>query len=80
MELSALIGGCFADVVRDRLRGRAVQTLIDLGRHLQNFDSKDNSVLQKELLRKSLMDHLRLTQQVQRTKQQQQQQPCIQEA
>ncbi|XP_056621764.1 calcyphosin-2 isoform X1 [Triplophysa dalaica] len=51
------------DVVRDRLRGRAVQTLIHLGRHLHNLDSKADSVQQKELLRKSLMDPLCLAQQ-----------------
>ncbi|KAA0715185.1 Calcyphosin-2 Calcyphosine-2 [Triplophysa tibetana] len=51
------------DVVLDRLRGRAVQTLIHLGRHLQNLDSKADGVRQKELLRKSLMGLLCLTQQ-----------------
>ncbi|XP_065139685.1 calcyphosin-2 isoform X1 [Paramisgurnus dabryanus] len=51
------------DVVRDKLRGRAVQTLINLGRHLQNLDLKGDRVPQKDLLRKSLMDHLCLTQQ-----------------
>ncbi|XP_051952786.1 calcyphosin-2 isoform X1 [Xyrauchen texanus] len=49
--------------VRDRLRGCAVQTLMNLGRHLQNSDLKAHSVQRKELLRKSLMDHLCLTQQ-----------------
>ncbi|XP_050990843.1 calcyphosin-2 isoform X1 [Labeo rohita] len=49
--------------VRDRLRGRAVQTLISLGRDLQNFDLKADSIQQKELLRRSLMDQQCLTQQ-----------------
>ncbi|KAK7151812.1 hypothetical protein R3I94_008228 [Phoxinus phoxinus] len=49
--------------VRDRLRGRAIQTLINLGRDLQNLDIKIDSVQQKVLLRQSLMEQLCLTQQ-----------------
>lgn len=63
-----LIGEFFAGAVRDRLRGRAVQTLISLGRDLQNFDLKADSIQQKELLRRSLMDQQCLTQQVKRNK------------
>ncbi|ROL23549.1 Calcyphosin-2 [Anabarilius grahami] len=49
--------------VRDRLRGRAIQTLINLGRDLQNLDIKIDSVQQKVLLRQSLIEQLCLTEQ-----------------
>ncbi|XP_056334518.1 calcyphosin-2 [Danio aesculapii] len=48
--------------VRDRLRGRAIQTLISLGRDMQKmFDLKADDVQQKELLRQSLMGQLCIT-------------------
>ncbi|XP_073786373.1 calcyphosin-2 isoform X3 [Danio rerio] len=48
--------------VRDRLRGRAIQTLISLGRDMQKmFDLKADGVQQKELLRRSLMEQLCIT-------------------
>ncbi|XP_016308443.1 calcyphosin-2-like [Sinocyclocheilus anshuiensis] len=46
--------------VHDRLRGRAVRTLINL-RDLQNLDLKADSIQQKELLRRPLMEQLCLT-------------------
>ncbi|XP_073706500.1 calcyphosin-2 [Garra rufa] len=49
--------------VRDRLKGHAVRTLVSLGKYLQNLDLKADSVQQKELLRRSLMEQLCLTQQ-----------------
>ncbi|XP_067246082.1 calcyphosin-2 [Chanodichthys erythropterus] len=48
---------------RDRLRGRAIQTLINLGRDLKNLDMKIDSVRQKVLLRQSLIEQLCLTEQ-----------------
>lgn len=59
----------FAGAVRDRLRGRAIQTLINLGRDLQNLDIKIDSVQQKMLLRQSLIEQLCLTEQVKKNKQ-----------
>lgn len=56
----------FAGAVRDRLRGHAIQTLINLVRDLQNLDIKIDSVQQKVLLRQFLMEQLCLTQQVKR--------------
>ncbi|XP_052437491.1 calcyphosin-2 isoform X2 [Carassius gibelio] len=49
--------------VRDRLKGHAVRTLINLGRDLQTLHQKSDSIQQKELLRRSLMEQLCLTQQ-----------------
>lgn len=66
LESSVLIGGCFTGAVRDRLKGHAVQTLINLGRDLQNLHLKSDSIQQKELLGRSLMEQLCLTQQVRR--------------
>lgn len=58
----------FAGAVRDRLRGRTIQTLINLGRDLQNLDMKIDSVQQKVLLRQSLIEQLCLTEQVKKNK------------
>uniref|UniRef100_A0A8C2G3K8 Calcyphosine 2 n=1 Tax=Cyprinus carpio TaxID=7962 RepID=A0A8C2G3K8_CYPCA len=49
--------------VRDRLKGHAVRTLINLGRDLQTLHLKSDWIQQKELLRRSLMEQLCLTQQ-----------------
>ncbi|KAG1935189.1 hypothetical protein F2P79_019508 [Pimephales promelas] len=49
--------------VRDRLRGRAIQTLTNLARDLQNLDIKTGSVQQKVQLRQFLLEQLCLTQQ-----------------
>lgn len=49
--------------VRDRLKGHAVRTLINLGRDLQNLHLKSDSMQQKQLLGRSLMEQLCLTQQ-----------------
>ncbi|XP_059362841.1 calcyphosin-2 isoform X2 [Carassius carassius] len=49
--------------VRDRLKGHAVRTQINLGRELQTLHLKSDSIQQKELLRRSLMEQLCLTQQ-----------------
>ncbi|KAK2894491.1 hypothetical protein Q8A67_011720 [Cirrhinus molitorella] len=49
--------------VHDRLKGRAVRTLTNLGKDLYNLDLKANSIQQKELLRQSLMEQLCLSQQ-----------------
>ncbi|XP_043119928.1 calcyphosin-2 isoform X2 [Puntigrus tetrazona] len=49
--------------VRDRLKGHAVRTLIILGRDLQNLHLKSDGIQLKELLGRSLMEQLCLTQQ-----------------
>ncbi|XP_060779078.1 calcyphosin-2 [Neoarius graeffei] len=49
--------------VRERLKGRAIQTLIGLGRKLQSLDVKQNGVVGKEELGECLMEGLSLTQQ-----------------
>lgn len=58
----------FAGAVRDRLRGRAIQTLINQGRDLQNLDIKIDCAQQKVLLKQSLIEQLCLTEQVKRNK------------
>ncbi|XP_036441126.1 calcyphosin-2 isoform X2 [Colossoma macropomum] len=49
--------------VRDRLRGRAISTLISLGRRLKSLDTKNNSLIGKDELRECLMEELSLTKQ-----------------
>lgn len=55
----------FLASVRERLKGRAIRTLIGLGRRLQSLDMRQKGILGKELLRECLMEELRLSQQVQ---------------
>ncbi|XP_058244247.1 calcyphosin-2 isoform X4 [Hemibagrus wyckioides] len=49
--------------VRERLKGRAIRTLIGLGRRLQSLDVKQNSIVGKEQLRWCVMEELGLKQQ-----------------
>ncbi|XP_072551740.1 calcyphosin-2 isoform X2 [Salminus brasiliensis] len=49
--------------VRDRLRGRAIQTLIGLGRRLRSIDVKMNGLIGKEKLRECLAEELSLCRQ-----------------
>ncbi|KAK2848456.1 hypothetical protein Q7C36_010138 [Tachysurus vachellii] len=46
--------------VRERLRGRAVQTLVALGRRLQKLDVQQNGIVGKDQLRECLMEELGL--------------------
>ncbi|XP_053478397.1 calcyphosin-2 isoform X1 [Ictalurus furcatus] len=47
--------------VRERLKGRAVRTLIGLGRRLQSLDVKQNGIVGREQLRECLMEELSLS-------------------
>ncbi|GAA6096871.1 calcyphosin-2 isoform X1, partial [Tachysurus ichikawai] len=46
--------------VRERLRGRAVQTLVALGRRLQKLDVQQNGIVGKDQLRECVMEELGL--------------------
>ncbi|KAB5575232.1 hypothetical protein PHYPO_G00218460 [Pangasianodon hypophthalmus] len=49
--------------VRERLKGRAIRTLIGLGRRLQSLDVKQNGIVGKEQLGECLMEELSLSHQ-----------------
>ncbi|KAL6478845.1 hypothetical protein MHYP_G00122780 [Metynnis hypsauchen] len=49
--------------VRDRLRGRAISTLISLGRRLKSLDLKNKGLIGKYELRECLMEELSLSKQ-----------------
>ncbi|KAL7878543.1 hypothetical protein AOLI_G00095170 [Acnodon oligacanthus] len=49
--------------VRDRLRGRAISTLISLGRRLKSLDLKNKGLIGKDELRECLMEELSLSKQ-----------------
>ncbi|MCJ8733677.1 hypothetical protein PDJAM_G00226290 [Pangasius djambal] len=48
---------------KNRLKGRAIRTLIGLGRRLRSLDVKQNGIVGKEQLRECLMEELSLSQQ-----------------
>ncbi|KAM9481747.1 calcyphosin-2 [Clarias gariepinus] len=49
--------------VRERLRGRAIRTLMVLGRRLQSLDVNQNGIVGKDQLRECLMEELSLSKQ-----------------